>query len=174
MKIYITKPNPEDAKGITNVLYKTWLATYPNDALGITREDIEASYKDAFSEDRIKENEEGLRNIPPNQKKMIAKEGDKVVGVATMVKNDTTNELKTIYVLPDYQGRGIGTMLWESVKDFAGPAKDVVVHVADYNERAIRFYEKLGFVDTGKRWKDERWKMKSGAYIPEMEMILRR
>ncbi len=38
---------------------------------------------------------------------------------------------------------------------------------------AIRFYEKLGFVDAGKRWKDEKRKMRSGAPLPEMEMVLR-
>lgn len=174
MNIQITKPVPEDALGITTVLYKAWLATYPNDALGITAEDVEGSYKESFSEERIKKSEENLRNIPTNQKRVVAKDGDMVVGMATMVKNDNNNQLRTIYVLPDYHGKGIGTMLWEAVKDFVDPAKDTIVQVADYNQQAIKFYEKLGFVDTGKRWKDEKWKMRSGAYIPEMEMILKR
>jgi ribosomal protein S18 acetylase RimI-like enzyme len=174
MNIQIANPIPEDARGITTVLYKAWLATYPNDALGITIEDIEDRYKYSFSEENIKKSEEGLRNIPSNQKKVIAKDGDTVVGVATIIKNDTNNQLRMIYVLPQYQGKGVGTMLWNAVKDFTDPSKNTIVQVADYNQQAIKFYEKLGFIDTGKRWKDERWKMRSGAYMPEMEMILKK
>jgi ribosomal protein S18 acetylase RimI-like enzyme len=44
------------------------------------------------------------------------------------------------------------------------------VEVATYNANAIRFYEGLGFVDTGKRMSDPKFTMKSGAIIPEMEM----
>jgi ribosomal protein S18 acetylase RimI-like enzyme len=94
--------------------------------------------------------------------------------MATMVRNNDNNQLRTIYVLPEYHRSGIGTMLWNAVKDFIDESKDTIVQVADYNQQAINFYEKLGFVDTGKRWKDERWKMRSGAYIPEMEMILKK
>lgn len=174
MNIIITSPIPGDAKGITTVLHMAWLATYPNEALGITTEDIENSYKDSFTEENLKKAEEKLKNIPHNQKRVVAKDGDIVVGVATMVKNEDNNQLKTIYVLPEYHSKGIGTMLWEAVRDFIDPTKDTIVQVADYNQQAIGFYEKLGFNDTGKRWKNEKWMMKSGVCIPEMEMILKK
>jgi hypothetical protein len=45
-----------------------------------------------------------------------------------------------------------------------------VVEVATYNTNAIKFYERLGFVDTGKRISDPKLMMKSGAIIPVMEM----
>lgn len=170
--ITITEAAPEDALGITTVLYKTWLETYPNEKIGITREDVEESYKDSFTEEKIKNQKENIANTPENQKRVVAKNGDEVVGVATMVRNNENNQLRTIYVLPDYQGRGIGQMLWNEVKKFCDPSKDTIVQVATYNKNAISFYEKLGFVDTGKRWSDEKWKMKSGATIPEMELIL--
>jgi ribosomal protein S18 acetylase RimI-like enzyme len=174
MSIQITRPLPEDARGITTVLYKAWLATYPNEDLGVTIEDIEDSYRDSFTKENIQKSEEKLRNIPANQKRVIAKDGDLIIGMATMVRNNDNNQLRTIYVLPEYHRSGIGTMLWNAVKDFIDESKDTIVQVADYNQQAINFYEKLGFVDTGKRWKDERWKMRSGAYIPEMEMILKK
>ena len=50
-------------------------------------------------------------------------------------------------------------------------AKDTYVDVAEYNQRAIDFYTKLGFVDTGRRHQEERFRMKSGAIITEMEMV---
>ena len=115
-----------------------------------------------------------MKNIPINEKRIVAKDGDMVVGMATMVKNNNNNQLKAIYVLPEYQGKGIGNNMWEALKDFVDPTKDTIVQLADYNHQAIKFYKKLGFIDTGKRWKDEKWKMKSGAYIPEMEMVLKK
>ena len=48
----------------------------------------------------------------------------------------------------------------------------MIVHVASYNERAINFYKKLGFQSTGKIFLDERFKLRNGAIIPELEMII--
>jgi ribosomal protein S18 acetylase RimI-like enzyme len=45
--------------------------------------------------------------------------------------------------------------------------------LAVYNDRAKAFYKKLGFVDTGKRFIDERFRNKSGSIAPQMEMVLK-
>jgi ribosomal protein S18 acetylase RimI-like enzyme len=171
--IQIVDADPLDAEGITTVYYKTWLATYPNKEIGITREDIEESYKDSFTEENIQKHKARIANGNENEKRLVAKEGDRVVGVARMIRNENNNQLQTIYVLPEFQGKGIGKMLWAEAKSFCDPAKDIIVQVATYNQNAIEFYKKLGFVDTGKRWSDDKWKMKSGATIPEMELVLK-
>ncbi len=170
--IKIVEAIPEDAKGITTVLYKTWLDTYPNEEIGITKEDVEDSYKDAFTEEKIKSQQERIATTPENQRRLVAKNGTDVIGIATMIRNNDNNQLRTIYVLPEYQGKGVGSMLWNEIKKFCDHSKDTIVQVATYNKSAISFYEKLGFVDTGKRWSDEKWKMRSGATIPEMEMMI--
>lgn len=172
-KIKVVEAIPADAKGITNVLYKTWLDTYPNEEIGITKEDVEESYKDAFTDEKVKSQQERIANTPENQKRIVVKDGDIIVGISTMIRNENNNQLRTIYVLPEYQGKGIGQMLWNEVRKFSDPKKDTIVEVATYNQKAISFYEKLGFVDTGKRWSDEKWRMKSGATIPEMEMVIK-
>jgi len=172
-KIKIEKAIPEDALGITTVLYKTWLDTYPNEEIGIKREDVEESYKESFTEKEIKSQQKNIANAPQNQLRLVAKTGDQVVGVSTMIRNENNNQLRTIYVLPEFQGKGIGNMLWEEAKRFCDSAKDTIVQVATYNKKAISFYEKLDFVDTGKRWSDPKWKMKSGVTIPEMELVIK-
>jgi GNAT superfamily N-acetyltransferase len=90
-----------------------------------------------------------------------------------MIRNEADTALRTIYVLPSFHRKGIGTKLWQEVKKFAIPGKDITVNVAVYNQKAINFYKKIGFEDTGKRWSDEKWKMKSGATIPEMQLVIR-
>jgi len=164
---------PEDALDLTKLYHKTWLDTYPNNELGIMREDIEDSYKDSFSEERINNYKEVIKNAPKSQKRIVAKYKDLIVGVISVEIEDRINMLKTIYVLPEFQSKGIGTMLWNEVKDFLDARKDTVVHVVTYNDNAIGFYKKIGFVDTGKRWADDKWKMKSGATLPEMEMMIK-
>jgi len=170
-EIRILDAVPEDAEGITNVLYKSWLNTYPNTELGITVEDIEESYKEAFTEEKIRNQQQRIANIPKNQKRLVAKYGDLIVGVATIVKNEDCNQLRTIYILPEFQGKGIGKMLWNEAKKFCDPTKDTVVQVATFTQDAIEFYKKLGFVDNGKRSVGE--KMRNGAVITEMEMEIK-
>lgn len=170
-KIIIADAIPDDAKSIINVLYKTWLETYPNKKAGITKEDIENRFQNI--PERIEKLKERIQNTPENHRRVVAKDGDTAVGLALLIKNENNNQLAMIYILPDYQGKGIGSRLWNEVRKFCDPQKETIVHVATYNKNAISFYEKLGFMDTGKRWSDEKWKMKSGATIPEMEMVIK-
>lgn len=172
--IKIVQPTLEDARGTIEVQYKAWLSTYPNEKLGITVDDIEYRYKDAFSSERLKKREKIITDPEQNEKYIVAKDGDKVVGMCYAVIHEDKNQLQAIYLLPEYQGKGIGTMLWNAILPFFDKAKDIYVEVADYNEKAINFYKKLGFVDTGKRFSDERFRMKSGAILPEMEMRLKK
>lgn len=169
--IKIVSPTPEDAIGSIEVQYKAWLATYPNEKLGITIDDIEHRYKDAFMGERLEKRKRLITSPGPNEKLIHAKDGDRVIGICYGILKEDRNQLQAIYILPEYHGRGIGTKLWEEMSKFFDNTKDTYVEVADYNEKAINFYKKLGFVDTGRRFQDERFRMKSGAILPEMEMV---
>ena len=171
-KIEIAPATAEEVRGVAEVFYKTWLATYPNEEVGITTDDIEDKFKDSFTEEDLKKRAEKIKNTNDG-KMLLAKEGDRVVGLVRLTFHPDKNQLQAIYVLPEYQGRGVGKMLWAAAQKLFDPTKDTIVQVATYNMPAIEFYKKLGFVDTGKRWSDEKFRMKSGAVIPEMEMILK-
>jgi ribosomal protein S18 acetylase RimI-like enzyme len=173
-KIVVVSAKPEDARGIAEVFYKTWLDTYPNEEAGITVDDIEDRYKDSFTEESLKKRAERIANPPKGENLIIAKEDGKVVGLCRAIQNPDNNQIQAIYVLPEYQGRGIGHLLWGEAQKLFAPGKDIVVRVATFNAKAIDFYRKLGFEDTGKRWEDERFKMKSGAVIVETEMVIKK
>jgi ribosomal protein S18 acetylase RimI-like enzyme len=172
-EIKILTAEPEEAEYIIRVYYETWLDTYPNEELGITREDIEISYKDAFKPEEVKKLKVKIGNGDESVKRLVAKIGDKIVGVATAAKGKDNNELRTIYVLPQYQGQGVGKKLWEEAKKFFDPSKDIIVQVVAYNKDTIEFYKKIGFVDTGIRREDDILITKSGARMPEMEMVIK-
>lgn len=172
-RIKIEVPVSEDARAIQEVYYRSWLVTYPNKEYGITVKDIEDSYKDAFTEETIKARADRIAHPLDNVKMLVARDGEKVVGVCRIVLYFDKNQLQTMYLLPEYQGKGIGTMLWNGAVKFFDKNKDTVLGVAVYNKRAIAFYEKLGFKDTGKRYSQERLRLPSGADIPEMEMVIK-
>jgi ribosomal protein S18 acetylase RimI-like enzyme len=172
--VTIQKAKIEDVKEIQDVFYKTWLATYPNKKAGITIEDIEERFKNRFSEKNIRKRETQILDAPENKFFLVAKDRDKVIGACIAVKEADINQLQAIYVLPEYQGRGVGQMFWTKIQEFFARDKRTIVQVADYNDKAIAFYQKLGFVDTGKRFTDEKHKMPvSGDCIPEMEMEIK-
>jgi ribosomal protein S18 acetylase RimI-like enzyme len=108
-----------------------------------------------------------------NENYFVAKVNGKVVGFCFVTKNEERNQLSAIYILPEFQGKGLGKSLWESASSFIDTSKDTFVDVVTYNTQAIEFYKKLGFVDTGRRWSEEKFKMKSGGVLPEMEMVIR-
>ena len=171
--ITLQKPTWEDVLGIQSVIYETWLATYPNKKFGITAEDIEERFKDRFSETQIKKRFAAISALPKNKIFLVAKDDEKVVGVCRAERGELNNQLTAIYILPAYQSKGIGKKLWKECLEFFEDKKDVIVYVATYNANAISFYQNLGFIDTGKRILEDKFKMPiSGAIIPEMEMKL--
>lgn len=170
MNARITIASPADTEGIQKVFHHTWLATYPNKEYGITVEDIEERFNDAYTKERLAIRRRQIAMPLPGELLLVAKVGGEVVGVCRVEKDAQKNELRGLYVLPAYQGQGIGRQLWAGVQNFFDPAKDTLVDVAVYNENAIKFYSSLGFIDTGERFSKERLRMKSGTVIPEMRM----
>jgi diamine N-acetyltransferase len=60
-------------------------------------------------------------------------------------------ELKRLYVAAEYHGKGVAQALMNFVFDFANENKYEVVWLGvwEHNYRAQKFYQKIGFVDTG-------------------------
>lgn len=172
VKIKVSSVKKSDIHGIQEVFYKTWLATYPNKKFGIKADDIKDRFKNSFSKQTFEKIWERIKNSI-DEETLIAKDKNKVIGVCRIVINKERNQLQAIYILPEYQGIGIGKLLWKETNKLFNLNKDIFVEVASYNKRAISFYKKLGFVSTGRKWLNEKYKMKSGAVIPEIEMVLK-
>ncbi len=154
-EVPVTEPSPEDAHSIREVEYKTWKETYPSEESGITEEDIDwyfNDYKKSFSEKSIEKTEKELESLPENQHVLIAKDEEgNTVGYAWLMENDDNNEVGALYVLPEYQGKRVGSRLLEEAEKFFNKNKDTILTVAEHNKNAISFYEHKGFVDTGER-----------------------
>ena len=58
--------------------------------------------------------------------------------------------LHQLYVLPDFQGQGVGQMLLDEMLTCFPQAHSCVLEVEPENEGAVGFYERNGFEVTGK------------------------
>ena len=172
MTVRIHDAKPSDADEIRQVQQPTWLATYPNAELGITKEDIEARFH-TRSEEAIKRRhtQQQKINSDPLVHLWVAKEAERIVGFCLAKKEGPQNRIQAIYVLPEYQGTGIGKLLLQTALDWLGIQQEIVLNVASYNHQAITFYKKFGFVPSGRPAHSGVTKLPSGVVIPEIEMV---
>lgn len=137
-----------DFKGVREAHYSSWLATYPNKEIGVTEEDVHARFKDRLSDSRRNQFEEVLKDT--NNLYLVAKLAGNVIGFAVFKKELERNFLDALYVVPEYFGHKIGYKLWSEGKKFFNDNLPIELEVVSYNDRAINFYKKLGFVMTDK------------------------
>lgn len=77
----------------------------------------------------------------------------KVVGYLKLIFNneECSMEIERIYVLKDFHGQGVGQLLLDKAIELARNANchSIWLGVWEHNPRAIRFYEKNGFLPYG-------------------------
>lgn len=168
---FLVRPmnTPQDREGRAFVHYQAWQETYP----GLMPESVLAGH--TLVQCRKKVNDRRSNNT--NTFVTIDREnGDRVVGFGTLscyardfVSVPDAGEIVALYVLQAYQGHGLGRMLME--RCLAGLSQPrVALFVLDGNEKAIGFYEHMGFRLTGHVLNHET----AGGTLRELEMILER
>jgi GNAT superfamily N-acetyltransferase len=75
---------------------------------------------------------------------LVAETDGEIVGTVAL-END---ELETFFVHPDYQGKGVGRFLLQSVEEIAARGKIKTVRVLS-SLSAVSFYEKAGYRKNG-------------------------
>jgi ribosomal protein S18 acetylase RimI-like enzyme len=170
-KIVVSDPTENDRPQIRALFYHSWMATYPNKEIGITEEDIKEHF--SIQAKKTAPTMTELEDEKPLRLVKIVRINGLIIGIIRLSRYTNYNQLQSLYVLPEYFGKGIGTALWEQSKNFLDFTKDTIVHVATYNAQAIGFYKKLGFIETGKLFTEERHRMPiSGVCIPETELVM--
>jgi len=140
----IQEANLKHAPGLANVHVKTWQHSYK----GI----IDQDYLDSLD---LKQREERWVNIFQIQDRksqiyVLLNNKDQVIGFYSIgesreKEHDFTHELWAIYILPEYQGHGLGRFMFEDIKHklHALNAKSLCVVVLQEGP-AVAFYKKMG------------------------------
>ncbi len=165
----IREAKPEDARAMGTIYRQSWLATYPNKEAGITLQDIKAM--DMDSEEATQKREENLNKPDGKSFRYVAEIDGKLVGLSGLELHPEYGYLRSIYVLPEYVSRGVGSALMHKALDTMAECPEIILGVATYNHRAIRFYEKFGFRETEPRKEVRSAPLPTGKEIPQIHMI---
>jgi putative acetyltransferase len=121
---------PDDLHATLDMWVAAWQVAYPT---------IDFAARRGWTVDRMAELEQ------TGSQSFVAVRDGRVVGA--MVVNPTTGYLDQIVVAVAHQGKGVSEMLLAEAKRLS-PSR-VELHVNQDNARAIRFYQKHGFVISG-------------------------
>lgn len=167
--IEIREPYPNEAHAMQQLIGDGRFATFTDLSVG-RRQSKRAQ---AMSEASVREREDAIRAALAGHKtrlhRVAVAEG-KVVGMLASRRThaneyhpsipvpadvETVSELESLYVQPDFQGRGIGQRLLTAHHEWAAtyPGRPSVLVVVDTNKSAIRFYEQNGYVIVGDRFR---------------------
>lgn len=174
MTIDIDLAQPADAAQAYSIFKLTWLDTYPNEEHDITVADVLSRYPVEKRQETIQKWQEVYRklNAAPESVEMLvwlAKEDGQALGLVTIDKNAEPWRVGALYVLPEAQGRGVGTALLQHALQYAG-TRPLELHAASYNTKALNFYAKFGFKIVGEI-DAEAGRLPTGKIIPEVKLL---
>ena len=166
--IKIEVPGSGDAEGIAAVLVETRLNAYRSDELDITEEDLSARFGG------VDETVVVVRrwlNDGEKRRLWVVRDGPAVVGMCVAYHDENGGHVGAVYVLPLYQGRGIGKQLMQAALEWLGDAEDIALWAATYVPKPIEFYRRLGFIESGVT---RQFALTHDKPMPLLQMIKRR
>ena len=141
-------PRVEDAEAMAHLQSQSWLDTYQRDGQEERNAEIQLYAQKMVQPERVALRQQFIERALNNPKalyKIVRGENDQPVGLLFGSKRNDSQELITLYVDQDYQGKGVAPELMQSFLDWVDPDRPVELGVLEDNERAQRFYEKFGF-----------------------------
>jgi ribosomal protein S18 acetylase RimI-like enzyme len=169
--IKISKAIPDDAEGIQILTAESSKGMYA--LCGWSPEEI----SNHFPIEKIKEGAERLRKLIPTFTEddimFVAKdEENKIIGCCLAEKQKNINKIEAVYISPEFQGFGLGKKLYDTAYGLLNHNNHTFLDVFSLNSKAINFYKKLGFLETGKKTFDKRFKDSKGNILEISEMML--
>jgi len=141
MTIFIRQARPTDLSAYTTMIQQTDQKTYTNDSLGLTKECFS---EEVFSSEDTQTYLKSKLAIADNKQTWVAVTKNIVLGSVTIEDKGDSYELSGFYVLPKYQGMGMGKQLWAKALEFAND-KDITLDIYSHNTKTIDIYKNWGF-----------------------------
>jgi len=151
----IREVTKHDIQAVFSVILVSWIDTYVNEELGITKQFITESqlkyltydfYSTECRFDYFSNTADNLYLVAENDNGIIG-------GFLHCQRPEGKQLLDGIYLLPELKGTGLAQQFVARFLEWEDKSKDTELGVVEYNARAIRFYEKLGFVPNGVKYK---------------------
>ncbi len=146
--IHIRSVTPQDLDALQQISRQTFLETF---SAGNTAENMHQYLEEGFSAEKLM-----TELNDPNAQFYFAALDNAIIGYLklnfgasqTELKDEKALEIERIYVLKEFHGKKAGQLLFEKAMQIArqAGADYVWLGVWEENPRAIRFYQKNGFV----------------------------
>ncbi len=151
----IRKVTKHDIQAISSVTLVSWLDTYVNESLKITREFIMESQMKYLTYDfYLNECRYQYFNNTEDNLYLVAEDSNGIiVGFLHCQRAEGKQLLDGIYLLPELKGSGLAQEFSQRFLNWEDSSMDTELGVVEYNSRAIKFYEKLGFKPNGVSYK---------------------
>ena len=155
----IEKPKFGDEIGLAPMHIQAWKETYVTPESGLTAEMVDEWLGHMLTNTDFRKNTiaESLENPDAVLYRVVRNSKGEIVGFIHGSKNETFNILEGLYLLNEVKGLGVGGKLMEAFLAWIQKNKPSQLEVFSFNDHAIGFYEKYGFVKTDKpaqMWKD--------------------
>ncbi len=140
MEITLHTATPSEADEIASLLGASWAATYGS---FLTPDELSAVAREWHHPDRLRR-----QMSSPLVGFLLARaDTGALVGVATvkLSHDGATVSVLRLYVLPNYQGQGIGSRLLNRALAAFPSAQRIELHVAEGNPSGLSFWTKRGF-----------------------------
>ena len=169
--IKISKATPDDAEGIQMLTAESSKGMY--ELCGWSEVEI----NNHFNAETIKDGTEKLKKSIPSFTEddimFVAKnESGKIIGCCFAERGPDVNKIEAVYISPDYQGLGLGKIMYEKAYELLNPKNSTTLDVFSLNSKAINFYKKLGFSETGKKTFNDKYADSAGNVLEITEMML--
>ena len=149
MSTIIVKANRDDCKILSRVKRDVWLTTYR----GIYEDDKLDNYDYLYHENKFISKLEELYVIKDNSEIV----GYFSFGIPRYKYKDYKYCINSLYILNNYQGKGIGKRVFAFINDYCSEnnIEGYFTNCNKYNTKALGFYLKMGGVITNLEDKDK-------------------
>jgi ribosomal protein S18 acetylase RimI-like enzyme len=138
----------KDVKGIGQAHLASWLQTYPNEELGIDKpwilKEVGFLIEKQGNDFRLKTVREARKPVSNTLYMVVKNKKGHVCGFMHITRGEKKATFDAIYLTKEVQGTGIADELMRLCLEFV-QGLPITLEVADYNARAIRYYERHGF-----------------------------
>jgi ribosomal protein S18 acetylase RimI-like enzyme len=139
--MWIRSATKEDLNAVHELLVYTWHATF-DDVYGV--EKVNAVTSHAHSIDALKK-----QLAKPYSEFILVDDGADILGMAYASQKDhKLSVLNQLYVHPEHQKRGVGSLLLAEVESAFPGVYALQLEVIEQNQNAVRFYESRGYERT--------------------------
>ena len=145
----VVKADPSDVDELQFIGERTFFESYSSQN---TEEDIENYLSEKFNTQSVLSE----LNNPESEFYLVKREQNSIGylklnfgNAQTDIKDQSSMEIERIYILKNYQGNKIGEILYSKALEIAAARKAsyIWLGVWEKNLGAIRFYNKLGFIE---------------------------